>query len=341
MTNSKDCPVCGSQAYFQPDYETSSVFYICPVCGRYKITFSGNRILKNPKLSSYLFYNRFVNDGYFEYRYHTTLSKEKCDEYKREFISGNNSQGHPVHMDDEIIDNWFPKTFSERTDYILLCLNSLIKHIGQSICLSYPELYGLLFVECNEENPISAESTKRPDADCLHESGYMLQCLKDDGYITTNARNDFVPPSTEIALTPKGYSRIDSLQKEAARGNNALVAMKFGDETKTLREAIRQGIKDAHYNPIFIDEVQHNDFITPELLKYIRDSKFVVVDLTHQNNGAYFEEGYAMGLGKSVIQLCKKDTKLHFDIAQKNTIIWATEGEIPERLTNRIKATID
>ena len=46
----------------------------------------------------------------------------------------------------------------------------------------------------------------------------------------------------------------------------------------------------------------------------------MVVDLTHQNNGAYFEEGYAMGLGKPVIQLCQKDTKLHFDIAQKNTI---------------------
>ena len=92
---------------------------------------------------------------------------------------------------------------------------------------------------------------------------------------------------------------------------------------------------------IFIDEVEHNDFITPELLKYIRDSKFVVVDLSHQNNGAYFEEGYAMGLGKPVIQLCKKDVRLHFDIAQKNTIIWETEEEIPERLKNRIIATID
>ena len=80
---------------------------------------------------------------------------------------------------------------------------------------------------------------------------------------------------------------------------------------------IRQGIKSAGYVAIFIDEVEHNDFITPELLKYIRDSKFVVVDLSHQNNGAYFEEGYAMGLGKPVIQLCKKDVRLHFDIAQK------------------------
>ena len=117
--------------------------------------------------------------------------------------------------------------------------------------------------------------------------------------------------------------------------------MKFGDDTIPLREAIRKGITNAGYVAVFIDEVQHNDFITPELLKHIRDSKFVVVDLTHQNNGAYFEEGYAMGLGKPVIQLCKQDTKLHFDIAQKNTIMWHSEGDIPDKLCNRIKATID
>ena len=105
--------------------------------------------------------------------------------------------------------------------------------------------------------------------------------------------------------------------------------MKFGEDTNCLRAAIKKGIADAGYIPILIDEVQH------------RNSKFVVVDLTHQNNGAYFEEGYAMGYGKQVIQLCKADVTLHFDIAQKNTIIWKTEDEIPERLKNRILATID
>lgn len=113
------------------------------------------------------------------------------------------------------------------------------------------------------------------------------------------------------------------------------------NNTEKLREAIRQGIQEAGYFAIFIDEVQHNELITPELLKCIRDSKFVVVDLTHQNNGAYFEEGYAMGLGKPVIQLCKRGVQLHFDIAQKNTIMWTSEDDIPEQLRNRISATID
>lgn len=54
---------------------------------------------------------------------------------------------------------------------------------------------------------------------------------------------------------------------------------------------IRQGIMPVGYVAIFIDEVEHNDSITPELLKYIKDSKFTVVYLSHQNNGTVFEEG--------------------------------------------------
>ena len=37
--------------------------------------------------------------------------------------------------------------------------------------------------------------------------------------------------------------------------------MKFGDDTKKLREMIRQGIMSAGYVAIFIDEVEHNDFM--------------------------------------------------------------------------------
>ena len=169
----------------------------------------------------------------------------------------------------------------------------------------------------------------------------MIKYLVDQQFIDNpkSWSGDFY--NRPFKITPKGYARIDTLQKSNTHGKEVLVAMKFGDDTRKLREAIRQGITKAGYIAIFIDEVEHNEFITPELLKYIKDSKFVVVDLSDQNNGAYFEEGYAMGLGKPVIQLCRKDVQLHFDIAQKNTILWETEDEIVDRLENRINATID
>lgn len=335
------CPICDTETIYHPDYDRNLVFYSCPVCGRFQL--DAFEKLNYNHLASYLLYNGFRH-GLFEYRYHTVLDKETCDKYRKDFDNGNNVHGRPVHMDANIIENWYPKTFSERVDRILLFLNSRTKHIGQQITLSYQELLSALFVDRKELDESSLNGANkwsdRNSDDCEHELKYMLDYLRSRSYIEyTNGPSE--EEWIDISLTPEGYARVDVLQKNTSYGRQVLVAMKFGVDTKPLREAIRKGIKDAEYNAIFIDEVQHNDFITPELLKHIRDSKFVVVDLTHQNNGAYFEEGYAMGLGKPVIQLCKKDTILHFDIAQKNTIIWETEDEIPERLTNRIKATID
>ena len=343
MGNTKDCPICGVNTPFYPDHGRMVVFYECPVCGRFE--FSPYDQIDYNKLASYLLYHAFKAGSCVEYRYHTGLSKEVCDQYKKEFESGDRTHGRPVHMDAELVNNWYPKTFSERVDNILLYLGEHTPHIGQEIVYDWHSLLSMLFVDRYEVTeapyrPGGLNQELRNDDDCDHEVQYMLNYLQNAGYI------EWAPGSAgdvgeAISLTPQGYARIEVLQKNTAYGRNVLVAMKFGDDTIPLREAIRKGVTDAGYIAIFIDEVQHNDFITPELLKYIRDSKFVVVDLTHQNNGAYFEEGYAMGLGKQVIQLCQKDQRLHFDIAQKNTIMWDAEDDIPALLKNRIKATID
>lgn len=338
------CSVCGSKAYRQTDYSENRVFVGCPVCGRYQLSIENfyNKINYN-HLFPYLVHNRYeYND--VEYRYHTTLSKELCDQYKAEFDKGTDSHGYPIHMDAEIIETWYPKSFAERIDYILLYIEAHTPHVGQAISWSFPEILGALFVDrydIDNSYPLANQPSRtlRNANDCEAEVLYMLQYLAQKAYIKFAENSD--GESISLTLMPAGYSRVDELQKNSSYGRSAFVAMQFGDDTRNLREAIREGIRKAEYEAIFIDEVQHNNFITPELLKYIRDSKFVVVDLTHQNNGAYFEEGYAMGLGKPVIQLCKQETKLHFDIAQKNTIMWEKEDDISDRLCDRINATID
>lgn len=346
MSEKKECFVCKTMAYHQVDMDSYLSFYDCPICGRYELSFWEEKIPFNKNhLASYLAYHKYEGGGKIEHRYNTMLNKEKCDEYKQDFNSGKNTHGLPVHMDNDIIESWYPRTFADRIDYILLYLNKRMKHMGQQVSLALQELISMLFVDRYEIDVDKflheyENSEERKEEDYIYEVEYMLRYLSDTGYIEYNAG-----PSTEdaidITLTPAAYKRIDELQKNSSYGRNVLVAMKFGNETLKLRDAIRKGISDADYIAVFIDEVQHNDFITPELLKCIRESKFVVVDLTHQNNGAYFEEGYAMGIGKTVIQLCQKDTRLHFDIAQKNTIIWDIEDDIPKRLANRIMATID
>lgn len=346
MIKTGECAVCRTTVEIYRAGGTWSSFYTCPVCGRFELydldafqNEAGNR------LAPYLLYHRFRNEGAIEYRYNTPLDKEICDKYNSEFNEGKNTHGRPVHMDVDIISAWYPKTFSERIDLILLYMHNRIPHVGQFVSLGMQEVFSMLFVDRMERKQSEIQQNSyswiwRNEIDCEDEANYMLDYLQKTQYIEYRDgvnEEDWI----ELRLTPEGYARIDMLQKNTKDGRNVLVAMKFGEDTKLLREAIRKGISDAGYFAIFIDEVQHNDFITPELLKYIRDSKFVVVDLTHQNNGAYFEEGYAMGLGKPVIQLCQRDAKLHFDIAQKNTIMWDVEESIPLMLKNRIIATID
>lgn len=345
MSEEKECAICKTMAINELNIENALNYYSCPICGKYELLILEEQMNFNKNhLASYLLYHRFIGDR-FERRYNTVMSKEKCDEYKKEIAQNKLHNRHPVHMSEEMVETWYPRTFSDRIDNILIYLNGRIQHVGQYVSMYLQELISMLFVDRFEIDVLKyfnkyGNCVERKIDDCICEVNYMLKYLSEIGYIEYNGETT-IEGKVDITLTPLGYKRVDELQKNSAYGRNVLVAMKFGDDTLKLREAIRKGITDAEYIAVFIDEVQHNDFITPELLKYIRDSKFVVVDLTHKNNGAYFEEGYAMGIGKAVIQLCQKDTKLHFDIAQKNTIIWDTEEDIPERLTNRIKATID
>lgn len=339
-SNNTNCYVCGALADVQLSMDPVKYFYSCPICGRYEyyVQFAELTDFDLNHLGAYLVYNGFY-EKIGEYRYFTTMSNERCEEYKKEYEQGNIAHGHPIKLIKENIENWYPKTFSEKIDYILLYFNSHIKHMGESIVLKKEETFSCLFVDRYDYE--NGDFKKRSDEAMKAQANYMIDYLTDNNYLISPRTWTGGEYNRPFALAPEGYARVDMLQKNISSGKNVLVAMKFGDDTRPLREAIRQGVSDAGFVAIFIDEVEHNDFITPELLKYIRDSKFVVVDLSHQNNGAYFEEGYAMGLGKPVIQLCKKGIQLHFDIAQKNTIMWETEEDIVGKLKNRIRATID
>ncbi len=61
----------------------------------------------------------------------------------------------------------------------------------------------------------------------------------------------------------------------------------------------------------------------------IRDAAFVIVDLTHDNSGAYWEAGYAEGLGKPVIYICEmakfEAAQTHFDTNHCTTVIWSND----------------
>lgn len=125
--------------------------------------------------------------------------------------------------------------------------------------------------------------------------------------------------------------------------------MSFNEKLNYIYDGFCEAVSSCGFKPFRIDEKEHNNQTVPEILYEIRNSRFLIMDITEQNYGAYYEAGYALALGKEVIICCKKDVfeskdkdiRPHFDIQQKSTIIWENIDDLIERLTKRIKATIE
>lgn len=81
---------------------------------------------------------------------------------------------------------------------------------------------------------------------------------------------------------------------------------------------------------------------TDEIMAEIRRSRFVVADYTAQRNSVYFEPGFALGLGLTVIPPCRADeiSALHFDVKHLNTLPWNIPAELVNTLNRRIRAVI-
>jgi nucleoside 2-deoxyribosyltransferase len=65
----------------------------------------------------------------------------------------------------------------------------------------------------------------------------------------------------------------------------------------------------------------------------IRSAKFLVADLTGENRGAYWEAGFAEGLGKKVYYTCEGSkfdrVKTHFDTEHLLTVKWTANNMAP------------
>lgn len=139
-------------------------------------------------------------------------------------------------------------------------------------------------------------------------------------------------------LELEGYVR----QVNRLNNGKVFIAMSFNSLMKEAREQIKQAVMDSGYHPVLIDEKEYNNQIVSEIRKEIKESRFVVADLTQQRGGVYYEAGYAAGMGKDVIFCCDKaDTQnVHFDVAQINTIHWKDAKDLYSKLKERIRETM-
>jgi hypothetical protein len=66
------------------------------------------------------------------------------------------------------------------------------------------------------------------------------------------------------------------------------------------------------------DKVAGGGLVMADIDLFIRESEFIICDLSNERPNVYYELGYAHGAGniaKNTLLIARKDTTLHFDIA--------------------------
>lgn len=147
-------------------------------------------------------------------------------------------------------------------------------------------------------------------------------------------------------LTMDGWKHYDALKRGRPSGWQAFMAMQYGDTAldKFVRSHVAPAVDATGFTLRRLDEHPRAGLIDDLLRVDIRASRFLIADLSHSNRGAYWEAGFAEGLGKPVIYMCEQSAfddharKPHFDTNHHLTIVWKWDAQ--EDAMSRLKATI-
>jgi hypothetical protein len=205
------------------------------------------------------------------------------------------------------------------------------------------KLFALLEFIARSAKPGTRASVRDTDAPLFDafdrtELDFLLTTQSDVGFI------DRVGSSNSVSLKAKGWEQIQAATVNGIPGK-CFVAMSFHE---SLSDAYWSGIylavkEDCRMDPIRLDLVQHNEKICDKIVADIRTCQFLIADVTRASANVYFEAGFAMALGRTVIWTCCDGTfneDVRFDTRQYPYIRWKNPADLREQLKDRIKATI-
>ena len=201
---------------------------------------------------------------------------------------------------------------------------NIIRYVGDKIIESgnvIPQISGDLYSE------IGASSS-----DLAFK---LMEELEEKGVLKSRHISTFKSSTlVNVNLTLEGWEQYEAEKRGRFDGNYGFIAMKFGDGElddlvqNIVKPALKEGIGYELYN---MKDVSQAGIIDDIMRVQIRDSTFVIAELTHDNPGAYWEAGYAEGLGKPVIYICKKakfdEISTHFDTNHCTTVLWSRDND--------------
>ena len=112
-----------------------------------------------------------------------------------------------------------------------------------------------------------------------------------------------------VTLSLEGWEKYEEEKRGGFSGNHGFIALKFNDSDLDIfvNEVVKPAVREIGYELVDMRDVARPGVIDNIMRTQIRDSAFVIADLTHDNSGAYWEAGYAEGSGKAGHLYLRKD----------------------------------
>lgn len=306
MAEHRHCFVCGAFLNHPTKYQSDDAWTIdCPVCGHFVLTDTA----------------KVMMDTWFS---------DEEGEKKRPLIShyiNRRQQGVrlPLISSDQFKEQFkeaaLPSVF-EQADNLLRWLGDNTEDPGRGVDIRYEALVGVV-------GSVSEHGIK-----------YCLKALEQKALVGLHSHAQ----GSNVRLTFAGWEHYGEIKRGSVSGTKAFMAMKFDDPVldPILEQHFRPAVAATGFKLFRLDDEPRAGLIDDRLRLEIKSSRFLISDLTHENAGAYWEAGYAEGLGKPVIYTCEaskfEEHKTHFDTNHHLTVVW-DKGK-PEDAVEQLKATI-
>lgn len=305
------CPICGSNINNVPNLHHTIIDYYCPKCGDFAVE---NILLQF--LPGIL--GRDIKKIAFLSHWIRSKHKSKTSDNSRQYEIPRLN----VNLVETILKQKPPNPAEQA--------NNIIRWLGENI--EAPGEY-LRLEPAKHQSIMGAITT----------NGFMLviKHLINSGIIEGSLTLD---PSALVTLSFEGWQHYEELKRGAIDSRKAFMAMKYDDPQldNIVEKHFKPAVKQTGFDLFKLADRPKAGLIDDRLRVEIQTSRFLIADLTHENAGAYWEAGYAEGLGKPVIYTCEKikfeEQKSHFDTNHHLTVIWDTEK--PQEAAEELKATI-
>ncbi len=151
-------------------------------------------------------------------------------------------------------------------------------------------------------------------------------------------------PNVGLRLTFDGWERFEKLTRETIESRLAFMAMGYSNPNvaRAFGECFVPAVAATGFELRRLDQKPKAGLIDVRMRAEIRTARFLVADLTDENRGAYWEAGFAEGLGRPVFYTCEQSkferVKTHFDTEHLQTIKWSLDNL--DDPAQELKATI-